>query len=428
MYSVLIGLSVLFFFGHALNWFFEKTKIPDLLILVVFGYVMGPVFGVMDAADFGKVGATLSTIALVVILYEGGLHLNARDLLTSSLPALGITLVGFTLIVTVGTIIAYAIALQPLQISILLGIGIGSTSSAIVIPMVKQLSISDKTKTVLGLESAFTDVLTIVIFLVLVDSFASGIFSPKDLLVGIGPKTLSALLMGLAGGLIWAFVKKKYSRIVNMHFAGEAWALLIYGLIESTKHNGAIGVLALGFMLANLDLLPGWLKNALSSVPVSYSEMSLLSTITFLLRTFFFIYLGLLIKFSSVGVVAVAFLIALAILATRYIAVRFLFKPSSYSKLDAMVSVAMGPRGLACAVLATIPLQKGIEGGQWLQDTLFAVIPITIAFTAIFVAASENEGLREKFAKFFTGYQENAVPEAVAADPTLSKPDGSPLS
>ena len=95
MSSVLIGLSLLFFIGHALNWFFEKTKIPDLLVLIIFGYMIGPVFGLVDITDFGKVGAALSTIALVVILYEGGLHLNARDLLTSSLPALGITLIGF---------------------------------------------------------------------------------------------------------------------------------------------------------------------------------------------------------------------------------------------------------------------------------------------------------------------------------------------
>lgn len=80
MAFAIIGLAVLFFLGHALNWLFIKTKIPDLLILVIMGYLAGPVFGVLKADDFGKVGPILSTMALVVILYEGGLHLSARDL------------------------------------------------------------------------------------------------------------------------------------------------------------------------------------------------------------------------------------------------------------------------------------------------------------------------------------------------------------
>lgn len=414
MSIVIISISVLFFLGHGLSWFFEKTKIPDLLILVILGYTLGPLMGLIEASDLGKVGSVVATTALIVILYEGGLHLSAKDLLTSSLPAFSLTLASFLLIVSSGTLIAYGLALQPLSIALLLGVSIGSTSSAIVIPMVKQLSITDNTKTILGLESAFTDVLTIVIFLVLVDTFLSGQFSAQELLVGIGPKSLLAGLMGLGSGLIWAFVKKKYSRMLTMAFAGEAWALLTYGVIEASHHNGPIGVLTLGFMLTNLDLLPDWLKNQVSTVAVSYHEMSLLSEITFLLRTFFFIYLGLLIKFSNWKVVLIAVIISAMIFITRYLAVRWLFSSQKYSRLDAMVSTAMGPRGLACAVVATIPLQKGLEGGQWLQDVVFAVIPLSITLTAVFVALSENEKFRNKFSRLFIKYSDAAMQSNVA--------------
>ncbi|MCB0355759.1 MAG: cation:proton antiporter [Bdellovibrionales bacterium] len=413
MAIVIIGIAILFFLGHGLSWFFEKTKIPDLLILVALGYFLGPVFGIINAEDLGKVGGVVATTALIVILYEGGLHLSARDLLTSSLPAFGLTIVGFGLIVTCGALVGWGIALKPLPISMLLGVGIGSTSSAIVIPMVKQLSISDNTKTILGLESAFTDVLTIVIFLVLVDSFASGQFSAQELIVGIGPKTVIAGLMGIFSGFVWAYIKRKYSRLVSMAFAGEAWALLTYGLIEAMKHNGAIGVLTLGFMLANLDLLPTWLKNQVSNVAVSYKDMSLLSEITYILRTFFFLYLGLLIQFSNWKIVIIALIISILVFVTRYIAIWLLYSPQKYSRLDAMVSTAMGPRGLACAVLATIPLQRGIEEGQWLQNVLFAVIPITITFTAIFVALSENASFRNKMEKLFHKYPNAALQPTV---------------
>lgn len=418
MELVIIGLGSLFFLGHALNWFFIKTKIPDLLILVILGYLLGPVFGVIDPSDLGKVGSILSTTALIVILYEGGLHLSTKDLLTSSLPALGLSVVGFCLITLVGGLVAYTIGMQTVVVSALLGLGIGSTSSSIVIPMVKPLSISGDTKTILSLESAFTDVLAIIIFLGLVESALSGNYDANKLILGIGSKPLFSLIIGLAAGLGWSFIKKRFGQVIDMAFAGEAWALLIYGLIEFLNLNGAIGVLALGFALANLDLLPRFLRQHLSSVPVSFQDLSLLSELTFLLRTFFFIYLGLLIQFSNMAVTAIAFLLSLLILATRYVAVRLLFSKKKYHRLDAMVAVAMGPRGLACAVLATIPLQKGLEGGEWIQSVIFAVIPITIFFTAVFVSLSENPKAREKLSKFFMAY-----PEASPASETGSAAD-----
>jgi cell volume regulation protein A len=112
MSLVIIGLSLLFFLGHALNWFFIKTKIPDLLILVVLGYIIGPTLGLIVPSDLGVAGSVLSTTALIVILYEGGLNLSARDLLTSSLPALSLSLVGFFLIAIVGGLVAWAVGFQ----------------------------------------------------------------------------------------------------------------------------------------------------------------------------------------------------------------------------------------------------------------------------------------------------------------------------
>ena len=208
MDKIIIGLALLFFLGHALNWFFIKTKIPDLLLLVILGYVLGPILGVIQPSDLGMVGGILSTTALIVILYEGGIHLSAKDLLTSSLPALKLSLVGFGLIALCGALVAYIIGMQSLVISALLGVGIGSTSSAIVIPMVKPLSIKGESKTILSLESAFTDVLAIVIFLGLVESAASGNYDAGKLLLGIGSKPLISLVVGVAAGLIWAFIKK----------------------------------------------------------------------------------------------------------------------------------------------------------------------------------------------------------------------------
>ena len=207
-----------------------------------------------------------------------------------------------------------------------------------------------------------------------------------------------------------------------MVFASEAYALLSYGVIELSGYNGAMAVLALGFCLANLSLLPDWLQKFVSLNTVKHREMTLLAEISFLLKTVFFIYLGILIKFSSITVVLFAILISVMIFVTRYLCVRLVYKKSEYTKKDSMITVAMGPRGLACAVLATIPLQRGVAGGAWLQDTLFAMIPISIILTSIFVISSENPGVSKFFNRFFDGYQDEQVEKPSMADISSQSP------
>ena len=105
----------------------------------------------------------------------------------------------------------------------------------------------------------------------------------------------------------------------------------------------------------------------------------------------------------------------MVVLITRYIAIKILYSNKKYTLLDTLVATAMGPRGLACAVLATIPLQREIEGGQWLQDTLFSLIPITITFTAIFVSFSESKKGRAKLNFLFKKHTENIEETAMTS-------------
>jgi potassium/hydrogen antiporter len=415
MAFAVIGLASLFFLGHSLRWVFIKTKVPDLLILTVLGYLLGPVLGILDQGDFGKVGAVLATLALIVILYSGGLELSAKELLTSSLPALGISIVAFFGTTAAVALLAVAFFQVSITTALLMGLCVGSTSSAIVIPMVRYLSITSTSKTILSLESAFTDVLAIVMFLVILDAALSGHFQTAALVQGVGPNSLWAVLLGISMGLVWAFVRKRFPEVGHKIFAGEAWALLTYGCIDVLGLNGALGVFALGFTLGNPNLFPKTIRQFVSDQPLAKQELSLLQELSFVLRTFFFVYLGLLIHFASIKTILFALITALLILVIRYFSVQLLFRPAKYSRLDAMIITAMGPRGLACAVLATLPLQKGYADGALLQNAVFGVIPVTIFFTALFVMLSENAGFRKRAARYFGAYTEAPCEDALPA-------------
>ena len=400
MSLIIISLACLFFIGHALQWFFTKTKIPDLLLLIVAGFVAGPsVMNMVSQQDLGKVGPVLATITLIIILYEGGLNLKAQELLKNSLPALILSLLSFCLIVGVTTLVLSVFF--NLSTAILVGIGIGSTSSAIVFPLIKPLALEDKTKTILSLESAFTDVLSIVAFLTILESVLSKNYDTSTILFGFGAKPFFSIGMGVGFAFLWAFLRKAFLKFFDMPFSGEAWSLLAYGCIEMFNLNGPIGILALGFTLANLNLIPRPLGVLFNLTPVNNREMSLLKEISFLLKTFFFIYLGMIMQISSISVFIWALVLVVFIYITRYVSVRFVFSSKKVPFFDTLIAFGMGPRGLACAVLATLPLQKGVVDGLWIQNVIFYVILISIITTSLFVIFGKTKFFNNLFMPLF---------------------------
>ena len=132
--------------------------------------------------------------------------------------------------------------------------------------------------------------------------------------------------------------------------------------------------------------------------------MSLLQEISFLLKTFFFLYLGMLIQLSALNIFILAVLLTLLIFATRYLAVRFVFSAKKFPYFDALVSMGMGPRGLACAVLATLPLQKGYQYGEFIQNLIFYIILISIVSTSLFVIFGQKSFFQKVFAPLFKAY------------------------
>ena len=236
MNSAIIGLSLLFFIGHGLHWFFIRTKVPDILVLILMGYLSGPIFQIVHKESLGEVGALLSTVALIVILYEAGLNLSTKDLKESWLPSLILSTSTFVL-TSLGLIliITPVLGFSP---SLLIAFAGASTSSAIVIPIVKILNIKNKTKTILCLESAFTDIFAIILFLVILDGILKGETNFYQLFFNIGPKTFFSIFLGLFFAFSWASLKKFKPQYTQMQFSGEAWVLFGFGVASLISLNG----------------------------------------------------------------------------------------------------------------------------------------------------------------------------------------------
>ncbi len=394
-----IGLTV--FFAHFLSLQFRKTNIPDVLVLVVMGIVIGPILGIVSQDDFGRVGSLFATIALVVILFEGGTTLDmkilSKSLGTTSKLALGSLVLTAIIVTLVGV---YLLELPIISAS-LLGLILGSTSPAVVIPIVNSLGLSEKPSTVLVLESALSDVLSIIGVFALLQIFLHGEVEPGRLVGEVLSAMVFAAAIGVMGGVGWLLVLGKVRDFPNTISSTLAYVFIVYGLTELLGFSGPIAALALGVTLTNfeklgLNRIPSIDRNL---VPLNEIDLAFYREAVFLLKTYFFIYLGISIQFTDMNLAIVAVSMVFLVYAMRLFLTRFVCSDPVFSLRDASVISMMGPKGLASAVLATLPLKYGVPGGEMIRDVTYMVVLISITLTALLVIAYPRGITRRLYAK-----------------------------
>ena len=106
----LLFLAAIIFLGVFGEFIFSRTKVPDVLWLVVFGIIVGPVLGFVSAEALWTIVPVFSAIALIVVMFEGGLHLNIYSVIRNTPLSTSLALVSFALSAAAVTIAAEALA------------------------------------------------------------------------------------------------------------------------------------------------------------------------------------------------------------------------------------------------------------------------------------------------------------------------------
>jgi cell volume regulation protein A len=107
--------------------------------------------------------------------------------------------------------------------------------------------------------------------------------------------------------------------------------------------------------------------------------------ISFLIRSFFFVFTGLLFSYSSFVPLIFGFSLAFVFLVLRFGVVKLSFLKASAKDSETLMTVML-PRGLAAAVLASLPLTSGIPNSQDFPEIAFIVIITTIVICTVGVA------------------------------------------
>ncbi|MBI4054500.1 MAG: cation:proton antiporter [Elusimicrobia bacterium] len=400
---VIIFIGGLVFLAHLLSALFEKTQVPDVLPLVFLGLLVGPILHLITPEDLGKVGGVFAVITLIILLFQSGLDLDPAALIWSMASGTMLTITSFAASAVVMTLIAPVILGLTFAEGLMLGAILGGTSSAIVIPMVGRLGFQPRSRTALLLESTLSDVLCIVVTLAILQALSAENQSvnPGKMLGRILAAFLLASAIGAAAAVFWSTILEKVRNLENSLFTTPAFVFIVYGLSELLGYSGAISSLAFGIVLGNASRLNLPLLPALKVVKLNETERAVFAEIVFLLKTFFFLYIGLSIKLNNALLVFVGLAVTLLLLVLRAPVV-YLSMGRSTPRLDASLAAVMIPKGLAAAVLASLPLRAGFASGTVIQDVTYAVILFSIIATATMTLLLRKGFLEKPYVWFFS--------------------------
>lgn len=399
-----IGLTIaiiglLIFTAHLFSEIFSRKRIPDVLFLIIIGLLIGPVFHWISPESLGNAGSLFSGITLVTILFESGTQLRFSALKDSFEGALKLTALNFILSAVAIWLVGWLVLdLDPI-VSMILGCMLGGTASAVVIPIVRQMHMSEKPAIMLILEAAIGNVFSIVLALALMQAIKSRHVEFGAILGDIFSSFILATVMGLLGAIFWALILDQVRNIKYSILTTPAFVFIIYGINEWMGFSGAIAALAFGIGMANIDgIYNAWLKKFIKKVPVNLNETerSLFSELVLLLKTFFFIYVGISIQLTHWHPIVIGLGISIMVFILRVPAVRFAIsrKEGIPDKELAFMS-ALNPKGLTAAVLATQALIYIPEGevALFVRNIVFSVILFSIVINSILIPLIDREEL-----------------------------------
>ncbi|RLF19097.1 MAG: hypothetical protein DRZ82_06845 [Thermoprotei archaeon] len=390
--DVFIDVSLMIFTGFIATYLFEKRGIPESVILVLAGILIGPVFGIISPRTFESLLSILSNVALLVVLFESGLSLNLFEVLKNVWKAIALSATYFISSSILISFSAYRLLELPLMESLLLGTILGGVSSVATIPLIERLASSEDVRTIISLDSTFSDVFVIIISLALLQFISTGgSLALSDTLHNIISSFSIGLVFGIVGGVIWIKVLRSLKHMKYSYMLTIAFLLLLYSLTDIVRGSGAIACLVVGLMLSNARVLAEMLRMErpfkLKHVMVYFHE-----EISFFIRTFFYISLGALftVQCISYNFIMSSLMIVLCMIVSRYLSLLPIIRDSrERTRLSFII-----PRGLSAAVLASYILQYDIPSKYLLSSfiTTGIVLSNLISVMSALIRGHEEKG------------------------------------
>lgn len=379
MENVLVQLAAVAIFGIGAQWLAWRLRLPSILLLLLFGFLLGPVLGIIHPDELlGEALFPIVSLAVGVILFEGGLTLKLKELPVSG-PVIGrLITVGAVATWIVATLAArFVIGLQ-WPMAILVGAVLIVTGPTVVGPLLRQIRPKGRAGAILKWEGILIDPVGAVLAVLVFESIRLGEVGnvPVFILLGVLRSLAIGLFFGFLGAGTLITLLRRY--LVPDHLQNSVTLLLMFMMFALSDllapEGGLLAVTVMGVVMANQSWVP--IRHI-----VEFKE-----NLQILLVGLLFILLAGRINISDlllIGWGAVIFVVILIVIA-RPLSVLLSTWGSPLNRSERLFLMWMAPRGIVAASVASVFAFQlsaaGLEGAELLVPIVFLVIVITVIF------------------------------------------------
>lgn len=355
----------------------DYLKVPSIVFLLLFGILIGPDgLGLLHPSTLGVGLEVIVALSVALVLFEGGLSLELRDLgrVSSSLQ----NLVTFGTLITLigGGMAAHWLSEFPWPIAFLYASLVVVTGPTVIGPLLKQVSVDRQVATLLEGEGVLVDPVGAILAVVVLDVILNGDTDPISVISGLLLRLSIGGAIGAIGGWGLGFFLKKAEflseELKNLVVLAGVWGL--FGLAQTIRSES--GLMA--------TVLAGIVLRA-ASVPEERLLRRFKGQLTILAVSVLFILLSADLSIASVFALGRGAIITVAVLmfVVRPVNVWLCTWNSDLNWRQKFFLAWVAPKGIVSASVASLfailLTERGISGGDAIKALVFLTIIATVS-------------------------------------------------
>ncbi|MGH8639735.1 MAG: potassium/proton antiporter, partial [Burkholderiales bacterium] len=370
-YAVLIGAALLLISIVASD-ISSRVGAPLLLVFLLLGMLAGEDGPGGIAFDDFEISYAIGTLALAVIIFDGGMRTQRETFRVALWPAMSLASVGVvTTAVVVGLFAAWILHLGWLE-GMLIGAIVGSTDAAAVFALLRTqgATLKERVASILEIESGSNDPMAIFLTMALLELLiAGGTQLEWSLLTALAKQFSIGGLLGYAGGKALVWLINRLKLITGLYpLLAVAGGLVVFAISAELGGSGYLAIYIAGFVLGNSRL------QSAQNIFRVHDGLAWLSQIVM------FLILGLLITPSELLPLAGPALLMAAglMLVARPVAVVLSLLPFRLPWREQVYIGWVGLRGAVPIVLALFPMMYGLEHARLYFNVAFFVVLVSL--------------------------------------------------
>lgn len=374
----LISLGSIIILGIAAQWLAWRLKFPSIILLLLFGLIAGPITGFIRPNElFGNALLPFVSVAVAVILFEGGLTLRLKELKSVGKVVLSLITVGVIITGVLSAIAAHFLLGVNWEIAILLGAVLTVTGPTVIGPLLRHIRPTGKVAEILKWEGIVIDPIGALLAVLVYEAIVIGQLEEAGIqvLFALGKTIFFGSLVGIAFAWLLVFLLKKFWVPDFLHetvtLSLVVGAFLLADTIQS--ESGLLATTLMGLVLDNQKLVS--IKHI-----VEFKE-----NLRVLIISVLFITLASMLSPSDIDALtlgSVIFLVIL-ILLIRPLAVLASTVTSELTWKEKAFISWMAPRGIVAAAVSSIFALRlaeiGLPQSELIVPNTFLVIIGTVA-------------------------------------------------